>query len=143
MLPALSGKIRIAVLFTAVCIAAATLSPPVMAQKAWPTKPLTLIVPVAQVVSIPFGITGASDNPARTLKDDVFLVAVLRTRDGVAAEALHAWLRTRLPKFMVPRYVELCESLPKTGSGKVEKFKLSATVPAGAWDSQLVAVAAH
>ena len=44
---------------------------------------------------------------------------------------------------MVPRYVELCESLPKTGSGKIEKFKLSATVPAGAWDSQRVAVAAH
>ena len=81
--------------------------------------------------------------PAGDGEDDVYLVAVPRTCESLVPEDLHAWLRSRLPKFMVPRYVELFESLPKTGSGKIEKFKLSATVPAAAWDSQRVAVAAH
>jgi carnitine-CoA ligase len=39
-------------------------------------------------------------------------------------EDLHAWLVNMLPRFMVPRYLEQRDALPKTPSQRVEKYKL-------------------
>jgi crotonobetaine/carnitine-CoA ligase len=39
---------------------------------------------------------------------------------------VHAWLEERLPRFMVPRYLERCESFPKTPSERIEKYQLAA-----------------
>jgi crotonobetaine/carnitine-CoA ligase len=39
---------------------------------------------------------------------------------------LHAWLRENLPRYMVPRYLEIHTSLPKTPSMRIEKYKLAA-----------------
>jgi crotonobetaine/carnitine-CoA ligase len=36
----------------------------------------------------------------------------------------HAWLSEKLPRFMVPRYLELRDELPKSPSEKVQKHKL-------------------
>jgi crotonobetaine/carnitine-CoA ligase len=39
---------------------------------------------------------------------------------------------------MIPRYVEVTESLPKTGTGKVEKVKLKAQgLTATTWDNEI------
>ena len=38
--------------------------------------------------------------------------------------AYHDWLEERLPRFMVPRYLELRPSFPKTPSERIEKYKL-------------------
>ena len=39
--------------------------------------------------------------------------------------------------FMIPRYVEFIESLPKTPTERVEKYKLKATRPNGnTWDRE-------
>ncbi|RAR56414.1 crotonobetaine/carnitine-CoA ligase [Paraburkholderia unamae] len=74
--------------------------------------------------------------PAGDHEDDVYLVGVLKERTDLNAEALFDWLSARLPRFMVPRYIEFRASLPKTGSAKIERHTLLATVPAtGAWDS--------
>lgn len=74
--------------------------------------------------------------PAGDHEDDVYFVGVLRSGDAISAPALFDWLSQRLPKFMVPRYIEFRESLPKTPSAKVEKHTLLKTVPApAAWDS--------
>lgn len=45
---------------------------------------------------------------------------------GVDLDALHAWLREQLPRFMVPRYLEQVADLPRTLSQRVEKYKLAA-----------------
>ena len=55
-------------------------------------------------------------------EEDVKLDIVLR--DDVTLEALHAWLIENLPRFMVPRYIEIRESFPKTPSERIEKYKL-------------------
>lgn len=61
---------------------------------------------------------------------------MLRTGGTVSPETLHTWLTSRLPKFMVPRYIEFRDELPKTPSAKVEKHTLMKTLPAAtAWDS--------
>ena len=43
-------------------------------------------------------------------------------------------MRPRLPDFMVPRYVEFVDALPKTPNEKVQKYRLRETGVAGAWD---------
>jgi crotonobetaine/carnitine-CoA ligase len=47
-------------------------------------------------------------------------------RGDVDLRALHAWLAERLPRFMVPRYLERREAFPKTPSTRIEKYKLAA-----------------
>ena len=46
--------------------------------------------------------------------------------EPLPAAALHEWLCENLPRHMIPRYVELRESFPKTPSERIEKYKLKA-----------------
>ena len=62
--------------------------------------------------------------PGEFGEDEIKLDVIVRTSTLTPAE-LHAWLVERLPRFMIPRYFELCADLPKTPSGKIEKHKLS------------------
>jgi crotonobetaine/carnitine-CoA ligase len=62
--------------------------------------------------------------PADTLEDEVMVYAVLQEGRDLAPAALIEYLTTVLPRFMVPRYVEFVDALPRTGSMKIEKFKL-------------------
>lgn len=74
--------------------------------------------------------------PAGDNEDEVYLVGVLREAQLMTESELHQWLKGRLPKFMVPRYIEFRTSLPKTGSAKIERHTLQKSVPsAAAWDS--------
>ena len=40
-------------------------------------------------------------------------------------QVLHEWLADRLPRYMVPRYLECCPEFPKTPSERIEKYKLA------------------
>jgi crotonobetaine/carnitine-CoA ligase len=57
-------------------------------------------------------------------EEDVKLDVVLR--EPLSLEDMHAWLTQNLPRFMVPRYLEVRESFPKTPSERIEKYKLTA-----------------
>ena len=48
----------------------------------------------------------------------------VRCREAIDSAELHAWLKRNLPKFMVPRYLELRDEFPKTPSERIEKYKL-------------------
>jgi carnitine-CoA ligase len=62
--------------------------------------------------------------PSELGEHDVKLDLVTRTEAD--PDELHDWLVEQLPRFMVPRYLEIRESLPKTVSERVEKYKLAA-----------------
>jgi crotonobetaine/carnitine-CoA ligase len=62
--------------------------------------------------------------PAETAEDEVKIFVVRKPDSTVAPEELIEYLRGILPKFMIPRYVEYIDALPRTGSLKIEKFKL-------------------
>jgi crotonobetaine/carnitine-CoA ligase len=62
--------------------------------------------------------------PGEFGEDEVKLDVV--TRGELTLPELHAWLVTRLPRFMVPRYLERCQEFPKTPSERIEKHKLAA-----------------
>ncbi|HZZ01737.1 AMP-binding protein, partial [Paraburkholderia sp.] len=73
--------------------------------------------------------------PAGDGEDDVRLVAIVAEDAGLTEAQLGEWLETRLAKFMLPRYIEFQTSLPKTATGKVEKFRIMETgLPGAHWD---------
>lgn len=75
-------------------------------------------------------------HPAAANEDDIRLVAVLKNGAALAPADLFAWTAERLPKFMLPRYIELVDTLPRTGTNKVEKHALARQgLGAGAWDA--------
>lgn len=67
--------------------------------------------------------------------DDIKAVIVLRPGASVTPQSLTEHAVRRLPKFAVPRYIEIVEALPKTETNKVRKNVLRATpFTAGTWD---------
>ncbi len=58
----------------------------------------------------------------------------VRGAGGVDAAELTEFLRDRLARFKVPKSIEVVDELPKTGTGKIQKFVLreSARRPSGA-----------
>lgn len=75
--------------------------------------------------------------PAPGGEDDVRLVAVRRDGTAPSAADLGQWLESRLPRYMLPRYVEFRSELPRTASGKLEKASLvDSTLGAGCWDRE-------
>jgi crotonobetaine/carnitine-CoA ligase len=75
--------------------------------------------------------------PAELGGDDLKIVVVPRQGAELTPEALIDWASSRLPRYCVPRYVELVEALPKTPTNKVQKHLLrAAPFTAGTWDRQ-------
>ncbi|XP_015591573.1 acyl-CoA synthetase family member 2, mitochondrial [Cephus cinctus] len=67
--------------------------------------------------------------------DDVYgeeICACIRTRNGVklTADDVKAYGRGRVAHFKIPRYIVFVDQLPKTASGKIQKFKLREEVEA-------------
>jgi crotonobetaine/carnitine-CoA ligase len=64
--------------------------------------------------------------PVRSELAEDEVMAALILKDGAAfdAQAIWGWCDTRLPKFAVPRYLDVLQDLPKTANGKVQKFVL-------------------
>ena len=68
--------------------------------------------------------SGAFGVPSELGEDDVMVAVVLRPGQSVSAEELVRFCEERMAKFMVPRYVDFCESLPKTETHRVQKAVL-------------------
>ena len=69
-------------------------------------------------------VVGATDNQGLT-KPKAYVVLKDAALSPDAAEAkLAAFLRGRLPGYKVPQWIVLMESLPRTATGKIQRFKL-------------------
>jgi len=62
--------------------------------------------------------------PSELGEDEIKLCIVAAAGREVDLAAFHAFCVQKMPKFMVPRYLEVVQAIPKTGTGKVEKVKL-------------------
>jgi crotonobetaine/carnitine-CoA ligase len=69
-------------------------------------------------------------------EDDIKVVAIRSTGSALSGQDLVKYLRTELPAFMVPRYVEFVDALPRTPTAKVRKNVLREAGADGAWDSE-------
>lgn len=68
-------------------------------------------------------------------EDEVKLTAVLKSGATVSEQDLCRWCIDQIPHFAVPRFIEYSAQLPRTPSGRVQKYLLQkAGVTAGTWD---------
>jgi carnitine-CoA ligase len=75
--------------------------------------------------------------PSEMGEEDVLLCVVPRDGEAIEPAALYEYCRERLAAFMLPRYVQLMDSLPKTATQRTQKYKLAeAFDPAKVWDRQ-------
>jgi crotonobetaine/carnitine-CoA ligase len=74
--------------------------------------------------------------PAELGEDEVRVVLVVRDRSHFDPAALVEWLEPRMPRFMLPRYVDVVAELPRNETtGRVKKYELRAKgIGPGAWD---------
>jgi carnitine-CoA ligase len=76
--------------------------------------------------------------PSELEDEDVKLAVVLRPGAGLDPEELIAFCEQNLPRYMVPRYVEFRDALPRTPTDKVAKYRLRAEgdhgITEGTWD---------
>ncbi|QNG38592.1 AMP-binding protein [Geodermatophilaceae bacterium NBWT11] len=79
--------------------------------------------------------------PAELGEDEIKAVVVAREGATLDPAALTHFLIERLPYFMVPRYVETRDELPRTPTQKVVKHVLRATgVTADVWDREAAGI---
>lgn len=65
---------------------------------------------------------------------EVKVVVLLRPNNALAPEALRAFMAEALPAFMVPRYIEFVDEIPRTPTGKAKRALLrQAGVTPGTW----------
>jgi carnitine-CoA ligase len=83
--------------------------------------------------------------PSELEEEEVKLAVVLAPGGKLTAEELVAHCATKLPAFMVPRYVEFIDELPRTPTDKVAKHALRAMgdrgLTTGTWDRERAAPA--
>lgn len=73
--------------------------------------------------------------PSEMGEDEVKVNVVLQPGAKLTAEELIAWCELRMAYFMVPRYLEFVDGLPKTETHRVEKYKLKQLgVTPATWD---------
>ncbi|CAN5635791.1 ATP-dependent acyl-CoA ligase [soil metagenome] len=77
---------------------------------------------------------------AAGVEDEIKLCVVAEDGGAIDVVVLDAHLRASLPRFMVPRYLAVLDSLPKTPTTRVRKHALSDSGAAGAWDTRRRAV---
>ena len=76
-------------------------------------------------------------------EDEVMVFIVPREGDAPTPEEIVKFCDGIMPYFMVPRFVEILEALPKTASEKIEKYKLKAMADARRaelWDREAAGI---
>jgi crotonobetaine/carnitine-CoA ligase len=79
--------------------------------------------------------------PSEVGEDEVKICVVLKSGATLLPEELIEYCDSRMPYFAVPRFVEFMESLPKTPTDRIEKYKLKqAGITANTWDREKAGV---
>lgn len=74
--------------------------------------------------------------PSEHTEEEVMIYAVAVEGQALDPRTLHEFLKERAPGYMVPRYIEVLDVLPKTDTDKIQKAALRALDKSGAWDAQ-------
>ena len=62
--------------------------------------------------------------PSDETEEEVMAVLVAREDHTIDPESLIHYLESRMAYFMIPRYIDIIEAMPKTPTGKIKKFEL-------------------
>jgi carnitine-CoA ligase len=94
---------------------------------------------VEQVLLSHPDVAEAAAFPVRSelAEDEVMATIVLRGGRSLSPAALSEYCKGRMPRFAIPRYIEIVTALPMTENGKVQKFRLRERgVTAATWDRE-------
>ncbi len=76
--------------------------------------------------------------PSPLSEDDVMVAVVLKPGETLAAEDLIAHCDGKMARFMVPRYIDFLDEIPKTETHRVQKSALKKTgVTTSTWDREV------
>ena len=79
--------------------------------------------------------------PSEHSEDEVKVIVVPKPGQEFTPEGLIRFLIPIMPRFMIPRYVQVVEALPKTPTLRVKKGELRGTGPGeGAWDREAAGI---
>jgi crotonobetaine/carnitine-CoA ligase len=78
--------------------------------------------------------------PAEHSEDEVKVVVVPAPGATIDPAELIEFLIPTMPRFMIPRYVEVVDALPKTPTMRVRKVELREALGAGVWDREAAGV---
>jgi crotonobetaine/carnitine-CoA ligase len=73
--------------------------------------------------------------PSELTEEEVMVAVVPRPGRAVDPAALISYCATRMARHMIPRYVDVVGSLPRTPTEKIEKYR---GVTASTWDGTLI-----
>jgi crotonobetaine/carnitine-CoA ligase len=80
--------------------------------------------------------------PSPLGEEDVKAFVQLKPGARASAEELFRFLIERLPFFMVPRYLEFVDEIPKTANQKAQRYLLRQRPPQGQFDREAMGLAA-
>lgn len=79
--------------------------------------------------------------PSKLSEDEIKAVIIPRPDEAIDLVELTSFLAERMPYFMVPRYVQLADSLPRTPTQKIQKHLLrDAGISEQVWDREAVGI---
>jgi crotonobetaine/carnitine-CoA ligase len=87
---------------------------------------------VLECAAVPF--------PSESGEDEIRIFVVPRDGQTIDPVALITFLAARMPYFMVPRYVDIHDALPRTETGKIKKESLRAGGATPMWDRELAGI---
>jgi len=94
---------------------------------------------VEQVLLCHPAVAAVAVYPVRSelAEDEVMAALVARPGEALDPAALAEFCVTRLPRFAIPRFIDVVADLPRTENGKVQKFRLRELgVTPTAWDRE-------
>jgi len=63
--------------------------------------------------------------PDEVMGNRIRAVVAAHVPDSITALELQQYCASRVPKYMIPELIDLCEELPKTSTGKIDRVKLA------------------
>ena len=92
---------------------------------------------VEQVLLSHPAVAQAAVYPVRSeLAEDEVMASVV-SKENIDPAQLCTWCESRLPRFAIPRYIDIVDDLPRTENGKVQKYRLRERgVTASTWDRE-------
>jgi acyl-coenzyme A synthetase/AMP-(fatty) acid ligase len=76
------------------------------------------------------GVVGAKDKDELVKPKAFVILKQGQTASDALAEELKAFVKTRIAPYKYPRWIEFVSELPKTSTGKIQRYKLRESAPA-------------
>ncbi len=61
-------------------------------------------------------------------EEEILIVVRLKESESLSAGELYTWCEDRMAKFMIPKYMTIVDEIPKTATGRTQKYKLRESI---------------